>query len=253
MRMVSSRLCAVLRAHRVAVAVQAAGGADDRRQRRAQVVRHRRQQRRAQALGLVADARVLQVGDQARADHRLGDVLGHRLGQAPLLGAEPMQSARESAGRPRRSSLPSQRPAAGTTTRSRPACRCSGPRAGDGAAPSRRRARSLSRDGGVPSLQRSGSLADAHQHVGVAVDALAARRARRAAPGLGRRRWRVAGRASAARVACALAARSASTCMRSFEARRPATSAATRNSTTVATPWRAPMMKVKRGSMKKKL
>ncbi len=37
------------------------------------------------------------------------------------------------------------------------------------------------------------------------------------------------------------------------EARRPATSAAARNRNTVITPWRAPMAKVKRGAMNRKL
>ena len=50
-----------------------------------------------------------------------------------------------------------------------------------------------------------------------------------------------------------LAARSAMTCMRRREARRPATSAAARNRNTVITPWRAPMAKVKRGAMNRKL
>ena len=48
------------------------------------------------------------------------------------------------------------------------------------------------------------------------------------------------------------AVRSAITCMRKREARRPAMSAAARNSSTVATPRGALMRKVKRGSMNRK-
>ncbi|MNV37899.1 hypothetical protein D3C71_1294330 [compost metagenome] len=65
---------------------------------------------------------------------------------------------------------------------------------------------------------------------------------------------RVSWRPSAWRaLACRLDARNASTCMRSRDARRPATSAAARNRNTVITPWRALIAKVKRGAMKKKL
>ena len=90
---------------RAVTARQPGRRADDRDQRRTQIVRHRREQRRAQALGLGQQPRLLDVGREVGALDRDRDLIDQRFQQVPLLRRQLRASGsrtRRRAGRPAR-------------------------------------------------------------------------------------------------------------------------------------------------------